>query len=122
MVGSAATIKTYTEFEGNILSLAQIALETGATIGCGRALNQTPGPVTMDTNTISIGCAGVAGEENSNGLTGGILAFDSNGNIVDRTTGALLAAAAPEPGTLALLGFGLVGLGGFVRRQVPAVR
>ena len=73
VVGSAATIGTYTQFEGNILSLAQIALETGATINCGRALNQTPGPVTMDTNTVSIGCTGVTGESNSGGLSGGLV-------------------------------------------------
>jgi hypothetical protein len=123
VVGSAATIKTYTQFEGNILSLAQIALQTGATIECGRALNQTPGPVTMDTNTISIGCTGVTGE--ANGLSGTNLAFDTSGNVVNTETGKIVAgaAAAPEPGTLALFGFGLAGLTGLARRrQPPALR
>jgi hypothetical protein len=54
-VGSSATIDTTTSFEGNILALASIMLNTDATIGCGRALANTAA-VTMDTNTISIGC------------------------------------------------------------------
>jgi hypothetical protein len=98
VVGSAATIGTYTAFQGNILALNQIALETGATIGCGRALNQTPGPVTMDTNTISTGCSGVAGEGGSNSLTGGLL-IDSNGRVLD-VSGHVLPTSVPEPSTL----------------------
>lgn len=118
VVGSAATIGTYTQFEGNILSLAQIALETGATIDCGRALNQTPGPVTMDTNTISIGCTGVTGEESSNGL-GGALAFAAGLPGVPGVPGAIeitagpggpLLAAVPEPSALLLLATCIAGL------------
>jgi type VI secretion system secreted protein VgrG len=111
VVGSATTIGTYTEFEGNILSLAQIALETGATIDCGRALNQTPGPVTMDTNTVSIGCTGVTGEESSNGLSGGLeYALGLPG--VPGVPGAIelvqggggsTTPSVPEPTSLALL-------------------
>jgi type VI secretion system secreted protein VgrG len=109
VVGSAATIGTYTQFEGNILSLAQIALQTGATINCGRALNQTPGPVTMDTNTISIGCAGVTGETTSGGLTGG-----STGGgpilIVPTPGGGTTTLTVPEPSTLGLLSTGLLAM------------
>lgn len=109
VVGSA-TIGTYTAFQGNILGLSGIVLKTGATIGCGRALNQIPGPVTMDTNTISIGCTGVVtGEKSSNGLSGNGLAFDTGGNVVD-TAGRVVATAVPEPGTLVLLGSGIAGL------------
>jgi hypothetical protein len=117
VIGSAATLGTYTSFEGNILALSQIALQTGATIGCGRALNQTPGPVTMDTNTISIGCSGVTGEGRSNGLSGGASLEFSGGEIVIAGTetilsvpGTILSSAVPEPGTLVLFGFGLMGL------------
>jgi len=129
VVGSA-TIGTSTEFLGNILGLSAIVLQTSATIACGRALNQTPGPVTMDNNTISIGCADVPGEEGSNGLSGFIgtglegigLEFDTAGNVVD-STGAIVArsvaASVPEPGTLMLLGFGLAGLFTFRKRLFP---
>ncbi len=108
-VGSAATLGTGTAFLGNILALNQIALQTGATIGCGRALNQTPGPVTMDTNTISIGCEGFTGQGSSQGLSGGLV-LDSSGRIADVTGRPLAAARIPEPSTFVLLGMGLAGM------------
>jgi Ice-binding-like/PEP-CTERM motif len=105
VVGSAR-IGTYTRFLGNILGLSEIVLQTGATIGCGRALNQTPGDVTMDTNTISIGCAGVngvTGETSSNGLSGGTtLTVPAPGG-----GGGIQTLTIPEPSTFALLSFGL---------------
>jgi Ice-binding-like len=56
-VGSAATLGTTTAFEGNILALKSITLDTGATILCGRAIAQI-GAVTMDTNKVSNNCSG----------------------------------------------------------------
>jgi hypothetical protein len=53
-VGSSATLDTTTSFEGNILALTSITLDTGATGQCGRALAHS-GAVTMDTNAFSIG-------------------------------------------------------------------
>ncbi len=50
-VGSSATLGTSTAFQGNILAVASITLNTGATLS-GRALAQT-GAVTLDDNTIS---------------------------------------------------------------------
>jgi hypothetical protein len=55
-VGSSATLGTTTAFEGNILALSSITLNTGATITCGSALAQN-GAVTLQGNTIS-GCGG----------------------------------------------------------------
>ena len=101
-VGSSATLDTTTSFEGNILALTSISLNTGAKITCGRALADN-GAVTLQQNTISIGCAGT-GEEGSNGLSGGRL--DVVGGVV---------RVVPEPGTLVLFGFGLAGL--FVSRK-----
>lgn len=51
-VGSSATLDTTTSFQGNILALASITANTGATVS-GRLLAQV-GAVTMDTNTVAI--------------------------------------------------------------------
>ena len=58
-VGSSATLGTTTDFEGNILALTSITLNTGASDNCGRAL-AINGAVTLDNNTISTGCVGTA--------------------------------------------------------------
>jgi Ice-binding-like len=54
-VGSAATLGTTTSFNGNIIALAGVAMQTGATDGCGSVI-ALAGSVTLDTNTISTGC------------------------------------------------------------------
>lgn len=56
-VGSSAILGTTTEFAGNILALTSISLDTGANIGCGRALARN-GEVMMDTNDVSINTVG----------------------------------------------------------------
>jgi hypothetical protein len=50
-VGSSATLGTSTAFNGNILALTSISLNTDASIGCGSALALN-GAVTLDTNFI----------------------------------------------------------------------
>jgi Ice-binding-like len=57
-VGSSATIDTTTQFVGNILALASITMNHGATLE-GRALAQN-GAVTLDDNTISSPTCNVA--------------------------------------------------------------
>ena len=54
-VGSSATLGTTTKFQGNILALTSITLNTGASIGCGSALARN-GAVTLDSNVIGGGC------------------------------------------------------------------
>lgn len=103
-VGSSATLGTTTAFEGNILASASIALDTGATIGCGSALASS-GLVTMDTNTISTGCNG--GGTLTNGV---ITALPATSNPTPSTV--------PEPASIFLFGSGLVSLAGWGRRKL----
>ncbi len=51
-VGSSATLGTTTAFEGHILALTSITMNTGATIADGSALASN-GAVTLDANTIT---------------------------------------------------------------------
>jgi Ice-binding-like/PEP-CTERM motif len=113
-VGSSATLGTSTDFEGSILALTSITLDTTATIHNGRALAQT-GAVTMDTNTIDINSPPFTGR-----LAGGI-EFNDQGRVVEVDTGKPLAAV-PEPSTLLLFGFGLAGLLATRTRKRPASR
>jgi len=99
-VGSSATLGTTTAFEGNILALTSITMNTGATIPNGRALARN-GAVTMDTNTISIVCP-----NGGPGYSGGLM-YDSSDNIVP----------IPIPAAAWLLGSGLLGLVGLQRRR-----
>jgi type VI secretion system secreted protein VgrG len=80
-VGSSATLGTTTDFYGSVIADQSITLTTGADITCGRAIALN-GAVTMDTNNIDTGnCASVGG------------------------------GTTPEPGTLSLLGTGLIAAG-----------
>ena len=97
-VGSSATLGTTTSFQGNILALTSITLNTAATIGCGSALASN-GAVTLDTNTIGTGC---------NGSLSVIPGDDGGGPVVIGPGGTPLPT--PEPGTLLLLGTGIAGL------------
>ena len=94
-VGSSATLGTTTAFEGNILALSSITLNTGATIGCGSAL-AINGAVTLDSNVIGGGCSSVS----SGGGGGGGM------------------TTVPEPGTVAMLGTGLILLTGVAFRKM----
>ena len=89
-IGSSATLGTSTSFEGNILALTSITLDTSASITCGSALAQN-GAVTLQGNTIT-NCG------SSSGGTG--------------------ISTVPEPGTVGMLGTGLILLAGPAFRKM----
>jgi hypothetical protein len=98
-VGSSATLGTGTQFEGNILADQSITMNTGASIGCGRAIALV-GAVTMDTNVIANDCG--AGDFGSKGFSGG--------------------GAVPEPATWAIMLLGLAAVGASARTARRKVR
>ena len=97
-VGSSATLGTTTAFQGNILALDSIGLNTGATILNGSALARTAA-VTMQGNTIN------------KGFNGGLY-YDSPGHISPTVT--------PEPVSMLLFGIGGATLA-FIKRRRKSI-
>jgi type VI secretion system secreted protein VgrG len=97
-VGSSATLGTTTMFEGNILALTSITLETGAKIPCGRALARN-GAVTMDNNVVSTSCTDTSGWPDDQDVA----LHGSNG--LNGEAGA--GTAVPEPASFVLVSLGL---------------
>ncbi|WP_088285765.1 PEP-CTERM sorting domain-containing protein [Ideonella sp. A 288] len=100
-VGSSATLGTSTVFAGNILADQSITMNTSAKILCGRAIALNAA-VTFDTNTISSDCLG--GSDVSGGRVDG-----GSGGFAGGPAG-LGGGTVPEPGSLALVGLGILGL------------
>jgi type VI secretion system secreted protein VgrG len=105
VVDSSATLGSSTAFEGNILAADSITLDPSATIVCGRALADTGSVTFAATNSISNNC-------NTDNFSTGATDFGSNGFNSSSSPSPI-----PEPGSMALLGSGLMALAGFVRRK-----
>jgi uncharacterized protein with beta-barrel porin domain len=90
-VGSSATLGTTTAFEGDIVALTSITLDTGADISCGAALAHN-GAVTLDDNTISVCAASIT-------LISSILggATSANQIAIANTLDAFIAAGGVLP-------------------------
>lgn len=80
VVGSSATLGTFTQFAGQIYAEASITLQTNASINCGAALTQTAA-VTLDTNVINV-CSFTTSPEEIEDILGDDIT-DNGGSIVD---------------------------------------
>ena len=113
-VGSSATLGSTTAFQGSIIALTSITLNTGARVS-GRALARN-GAVTLDTNTFaSVGCvAGVATATPTSTATATATATSAATATAAAATAAAAtatsAAAAAATATAGSTGGGSVGL------------
>lgn len=103
VVGSSATLGTNSTLRGTILSLASITMTTGATLE-GRALARNAA-VTLDTNTITNGCAGEAPGSPTVTTQVSTAQVAVGGSVTDTATVADLAAS-PDRGSLVFSAYG----------------
>jgi len=111
VTGTQATLGDSSTFQGNILAGSAAVFDPGAQITCGRAFADTqvtfagnnPGTPSGTPNVVNSGPCGAGTSGSSNGNDNGVIT--PGGGV-----GPGPVVGAPEPGTLALLPFGLFGL------------
>jgi hypothetical protein len=114
-IGSSATLSGV--MLGNVLASTSITT-TGVTDTCGRLLASTGDVTFADDNTISNTCLA-----STSGLSGGLTVTSSGGGTVVSGGGVPRTSVnVPEPSTLLLLSFGLIGLAAHYRRKSALAR
>ena len=104
---SSATLGTNTSLTGNVLALASISLQTGATLN-GRALAQT-GAVTLDTNTITgLTCLTTSTFTGGGSVTGVTPKLPNTGTEPEQNTTSLWAIGISSGIIIVLLSFIIV--------------
>jgi Ice-binding-like/PEP-CTERM motif len=103
-IGSSATLSGV--MLGNVLASTSITT-TGVTDNCGRLLASTGDVTFAGDNTISNTCSA-----STSGLSGGLTATSGGGGTVVVSGGGVppTSVNVPEPGTFALLSFGLLAM------------
>jgi type VI secretion system secreted protein VgrG len=112
-VGSQATLGVDSTIQGNILAGTSIVLDPGAQITCGRAFAQTAAVNFHGVDTSN----GMENEVDSSDCSA-ISSTGFNGGAIEAGIVVPTSVVTPEPGTLLLLGTGLLAVGLSVRRKV----
>jgi hypothetical protein len=107
-VGSSATLGSNSTFEGNILASESVTMNSGVTLGCGRALAHT-GAVTLISDTINAGGCQGSVAAGSAGLSGGLSVTEIGGLPTALAYGSVSAVPEPESYALLLAGLGVIG-------------
>jgi hypothetical protein len=108
---------------GNVLASTSITT-TGVTDNCGRLLASTGDVTFAGDNTISNTCS-ASTSGSTNGLSGGLTVTPGGGGGTVVVSGGGVPRTSvnvPEPSTLLLLSFGLVGLAARYRRKSALAR
>jgi hypothetical protein len=121
--GSALTAALTALIGSAFNSYSDVSLDLLSMTGSGSCSVSLPSDITgsftrATTNTFDFGAVGITGL--SKGTCDFTIALEADGAILATESDAVNIAAAPEPGTLAILGTGILALGAVFRRRRSA--